>query len=199
MKDKLTTFVFTSGDRAISPSLVTVREYARWLETAYDEYTCNYELYLKATAGDTKVLEFHPGTRLGQYFDSTKFSSNKYDSWYIYQESVMMEKLIRMGLASYKDVAPILSGQRKGLKLLRLYSVDQINLYVQTKIDRTFNIGTYLVQPKKIAVRKKDLSYIIMPEVKKSRKSLLDSADTPVSMTVRDIEKQLGHRVFIIS
>jgi hypothetical protein len=199
MKDKLTTFVFTSGDRAISPPLVTVREYARWLETVYDEYTCNYELYLRATVGDTKVLEFHPGTRLGQYFDNTKFSSNRYDCWYIYQESVMMEKLNRMRLASYKDVAPVLSGQRKGLKLLRLYSADQINLYVRTKIDRTFDINAYLVPPKKIALRKKDLDYIIMPEVKKGKRSLLERTDTPVSMTVRDIEVKLGHRVCIIS
>ena len=196
MNDKLTTFVFTSGDRAISPPLVTVREYARWLESVFDEYTCNYELYLRATVGDSKVLEFHPGTRIGQYFDNTYLTDSKYESWYIYQESAMMAKLNKMKLASYKDVAPVLSGDRKGLKLLRLYSADQIELYVRTKIDRLFNINNFLTLPKKIALRKSDFKSIIIPEVKQTRKSLLDKS---VNMTVRDIEKKLGYKVSIIS
>lgn len=196
MKDKLATFVFTSGDRAISPPLVTVREYARWLESVFDEYTCNYELYLRATVGDVKVLEFHPGTRIGQYFDTTEFSSDKYDSWYVYQESTMMTKLVKMKLASYKDIAPILSGERKGLKLLRLYSTNQIDLYVKTKIDRSFNINNFLVTPKKIALRKNDFKTIIMPKVRQTKKSLLEK---PVTLTVKDIEEQLGYKISIIS
>lgn len=191
MNDKLTTFVFTNRDRAISPSLVTVREYARWLESVYDEYVCNYELYLRATFGDTKVLEFHPGTRIGQYFDNTQFVASKYISWYVYQDSIMMRKLKSMKLASYKDTA-----SKNGLKLLRLYSVDQIELYVRTKIDRSFNINSYLISPKKISLRTCDFDKIIIPEVKQDKKSLLDK---PIQMTVRDIEKQLGHKVSIVS
>lgn len=197
MKDKLSTFVFVQGNRAISPPLVTVREYGRWLETVYDEYTCNYELYIRATVDDIKVLEFHPGTRIGQYFDNTQFNSNKYYSWYVKQESIMMTKLNRMKLASYKDIAPVLSGDRKGLKLLRLYSIDQVELYVRTKIDKNFNINNFLVPPKKIVLRKSDLKDIIIPEIRRQRKSLLDSRVVP--MTVKDIEKQLGHRISIIS
>ncbi len=189
--------MFACGDRVISPPLTTVREYGRWLETVYDEYTCNYELYLKATLGDTKVLEFHPGTRIGQYFDNTQFNSNRYNSWYVYQESAMMVKLNKMNLASYKDIAPILSGSRKGLKLLRLYSVDQIELYVKTKIDKNFRIDKFVTSPKKITVRKSDLSCIVIPEVRRTQKSLLDSR--PIPMTVKDIEEQLGHKVSIIS
>ena len=196
MKNKLSTFIFVKEDRAISPPLTTVREYARWLETVFDEYTCNYELYIRATVGDTKVLEFHPGTRIGQYFDNTEFNDNKYNSWYVYQESATMAKLNRFRFASYKDIAPILSGERKGLKLLRLYSVDQVELYIRTKIDKTFNISNYVVTPKKIVLRKKDLADIIIPQVVCPRRSLLDK---PVPMTVLDIERQLGHKVSIIS
>lgn len=197
MKNTLTTFIFINNERAISPPLVTVREYARWLETVYDEYTCNYELYLKANIGDVKVLEFHPGTRIGQYFDNTTFKDSKYDSWYIYQDSTMMQKLNRLKLAEYKDVAPIQSGEKKGLRLLRLYSIHQIDLYVRTKIDRTFNINNYIIPPKKIVLKKYDMKNIIIPQTRKVRRSLLDTV--PISMTVADIEKQLGHRVSIIS
>lgn len=197
MKNKLSTFIFVKEDRAISPPLTTVREYARWLETVFDEYTCNYELYIRATVGDTKVLEFHPGTRIGQYFDNTEFSDNKYKSWYVYQESVVMSKLVKMKFACYKDIAPILAGQRKGLKLLRLYSVDQLELYVRTKIDKMFNISNYLVTPKKIVLRKSDVDTILIPQAVSKRKSLLENK--PVAMTVSDIEKQLGYKVSIIS
>ena len=196
--NKLSTFIFVQGDRAISPPLVTVREYGRWLETVYDEYTCNYELYLKATVDGQKVLEFHPGTRIGQYFDKTEFNSKKYDSWYIYQDSQMMNRLNKMKLAEYKDIAPILSGDKKGLRLLRLYSTDQIELYIRTKIDRNFYIRDKFLQPKKIVLRKCDMKYIIMPESKSTRRSLLDNS-VPVQMTIADIEKKLGHKVSIVA
>lgn len=195
--NKLSTFIFISGDRAISPPLVTVREYGRWLETVYDEYTCNYELYLRATVGGEKVLEYHPGTRIGQYFDKTKFHTTKYDSWYIYQNSSMMSRLNKMKLAQYNDVAPILSKDKAGLRLLRLYSVDQIELYIRTKIDKTFCISDKFLEPKKIVVRKCDMKYIVMPEVNTIKRSLLQ--EIPVVMTVRDIEKKLGHKISIVS
>lgn len=197
MKNKLSTLIFVQGDRVISPPLVTVREYGKWLESMYDEYTCNYELYLKSSVDGEKVLEFHPGTRIGKYFDSTTFSTNKYDSWYVYQESRIMEKIVRLRFAQYKDIAPTLSGDKKGLKLLRLYSTDQIELYVRTKIDRNFRIVDKFSEPKKIVVRKCDLKHVIMPGIKRPRKSLLE--DRPVAMTVSDIERQLGHKVSIIS
>lgn len=192
MNDKLTTFAFVHQGNVISPHLVTTREYGRWLEAVYDQYTCNYELYVRATVGDTKVLEFHPGTRIGQYFDTTNFITNKYNSWYVYQESTMMNKLINMGLASKKDITV-----RDGLKLLRVYSVDQIELYVKTNIDRNFSIGSFIVEPKKITLRNSDMKNIIIPEYRKPKKSLLDQKLVP--MTVADIEKQLGHKVSIIS
>ena len=199
VKNKLRTFVFVNGGRVISPPLVTVREYAKWLETVYDEYTCNYELYIRATVGGTKVLEFHPGTRIGQYFDNTEFNSNKYDSWYVYQDSNVMEKLNKMKFAEYRDIAPILSGDKKGMKLLRLYSIDQIVLYIRTKIDRDFNINTFLSEPKKITLRNGDMKKLISPQIKKVRRSLLDTSDIPVLMTVKDIEDKLGHKVIISS
>ena len=197
MKNKLITVIFTSGGQTISPSLVTAREYGRWLETIYDEYTCICELYIKARYGEDEVLEKHPGTRIGHYFDDTAFNTNKYDSWYIKQESSMMQKLNNMKLAEYKDIAPVLSGERKGMRLLRLYSVDQVELYIRTKIDKSFQIGDKIMLPKKIALRKSDMKNIIMPEVKQPKRSLLDNI--PMQMTVADIEKKLGHKISIVS
>lgn len=195
----LRTIVFVNGGRVISPPLVTVREYARWLEIVYDEYTCNYELYIRANVGGTKVLEFHPGTRIGQYFDTTEFYNNKYVSWYVYQDSAVMNKLNKLKLAEYRDIAPILSGDKKGKRLLRLYSIDQIMLYIRTKIDRDFNINTFIGDPKKITLRNSDMGKIIIPKVQSNRRSLLQSEPELIRMTVSDIEEKLGYRVSIIS
>lgn len=194
----LSTIVFVQNGNVISPPMTTAREYGRWLETLYDDYTCQTELYLKRSVGDDIVLERHPGTRIGYYFDTTIFAdNNKYTSWYVYQDSTMMQKIHSMKLAEYRDIPQVMSGNKKGLRLLRLYSLDQIELYIRAKIDRNFSIRNKFLEPKKITLRKSDMDNIIIPKIKKCRKSLLESK--PVVMTVRDIEKQLGHRISIVS
>lgn len=196
-KDQLTTFVFVLADKIISPPLVTVREYGRWLDAVYDEYTCNYELYLRETVDGDRVLSYHPGTRIGSYFDTTSFNSDRYQSWYIHQGSTMMYKLNRLKLAEDRDVAAVRAHDKKGLRLLRLYSIHQIELYVRTKIDRDFQLNNFAGVPKKIVLRKSDMQYVIMPQINKSKRSLLDT--TRVSMTVEEIESKLGHKISIIS
>ena len=172
-RDKLNSIVFIKNGRVISSPLITVREYGRWLESVFDEYTCHYELYLKSIVDGERVLEFHPGTRIGKYFDSTVFTSPKYNSWYIYSDSDIMEKLVRMKMAEYNDVASTSSGDRKGLRLLRLYSADQIELYVRTKLDKSFTIQSKLMVPKKIIIKQPDVDQIIMPRVEEvGRRSL---------------------------
>lgn len=193
----LSTVVFTQGNKVISPILTTAREYGKWLETLYDEYTCQCELYLRRSVGDDIVLERHPGTRIGYYFDKTEFTDSKYISWYVHQSSTIMKKLHNLKLAEYKDIPQVMGGNKSGLRLLRLYSLDQIELYIRTRIDRDFNINNKFLLPKKIALRKSDMDSIIKPEIKRAKKSLL--VDKPVPLTVKDIEKQLGYKVSIIS
>lgn len=197
MNDKLTTIMFTQGGKAISPVLTTAREYGRWLETLYESCVCDKELYVRQHVGEDIVLARHPGTLIGGYFDRNEFSNCKFMSWYVDQDSTMMTKLKNMKLAKDWDVPPVMGGQKKGRRLLRLYSIDQIRLYIQTNIDRKFDINGKFAEPRKITLRKCDMSKIEMPAFRSSKKSLLDTV--PVTMTLEDVEKKLGYKIAIIS
>jgi hypothetical protein len=197
---KLSTFIIVEGDRTISPVLTTIREYGRWLEENFNEYTCNYELYTKAVKGGTRVLEYHPGTRIGHYFDSNTFHKNELESWFFYQESQMMDKLRKMKLAEYRDAIPISVNDEEHRRMLRVYTIDQIELYIKSNIDKSFNMTGKYLTPKQIKIRYSDYGKMIKPTIQK-RKSLLDNVSTskPVEMTLKEIEKELGHKVSIIS
>jgi hypothetical protein len=197
---KLSTFIIVDGDRTISPVLTTIREYGRWMEENFDEYTCNFELYCKALKEGNQVLEYHPGTRIGKFFDVNTFHKNELQSWFFYQDSQMMDKLKKMKLAEYRDAIPISVNDEKHRRMLRVYTVEQIELYIRSNIDRTFNITDKILTPKQIKIRPSDYNKMIRPIIQK-KKSLFDSIPThkPVEMTLEEIEKELGHKVSIIS
>lgn len=164
------TFQLVNNDKTISPVLITIRSYGNWFESTFDKYTSQTELYMKSKkkTGES-LLEWHPGTRIGHYFDNNSFSSGKYKSWFILQDSPMIDRLVKLKLAEYKDAIPIC---KDGQRMLRVYTVDQIQIYIKTLIDRNFDISTYLSAPKQIKVRDCDMDKVIMPEVSTSRKSL---------------------------
>ena len=51
MKSQLRTFQLVKNDKVISPILTTIREYGRWFEATFDEYTTASELYMKSKKG----------------------------------------------------------------------------------------------------------------------------------------------------
>ena len=99
MKPQLRTFQLVNNDKVISPIITTIREYGRWFEATFDEYTVASELYMKSKKGKETVLESHPGTRIGKFFDSKKLSDPGLHSWFILQDSPMMERLVKYQLA----------------------------------------------------------------------------------------------------
>lgn len=166
----LETFVIVSEDNVISPILTTTREYGRWLEEIFDSSICQLELYLKSKkkTGES-VLEMHPGTKIGEWFGRQNFEQKNLQSWFIYQDSTMMDKIRKFKLAEYRDAVPI-TGQ--GTRMLRCYTMEQIELYVKSNIDKSFKIDNLFTSPKQIRIRKSDFDKMIMPEVKKVRKRL---------------------------
>ena len=197
--NKLNTFVFTKGNKIISPVLTTIREYGKFLEHEYDEYTCNYELYIKANKSGGKVLEFHPGTKIGKFFDKQSFHNSDYYSWFIYQDSSMMDKLRKFKMAEYRDAIPISVTDEQGRRMLRVYTLKQIELYIKTNIDKDFGISDKYLEPKKIALRPKDMDKLIIPKVK-TRRSLLDIDNSnKLQVTMKQIEEKFGCPISIVS
>lgn len=166
----LETFVIVSDDNVISPILTTTREYGRWLEEIFDSSICQLELYLKSKkkTGES-VLEFHPGTKIGEWFGRQKFEQRNLQSWFIEQDSTMMDKIRKYKLAEYRDAVPV-SGNNT--RMLRCYTVEQIEMYVKSNIDRSFKINTLIAPPKQIRIRKSDFDKMIMPVAKPVRKRL---------------------------
>ena len=173
MKNPLGTFVFVYKEEVISSALTTTREYGRWLEELYDSSICQLELYLKAKkkTGES-VLEMHPGTKIGEWFNKRNFEPKKFQSWFVYQDSTMMDKIRKYNLAEYRDAIPISVNDKQGRRMLRLYTIEQIELYVKTNIDRDFKIDGLYAQPKQIRIRESDFNKMIIPQIKEQRQRL---------------------------
>ena len=173
MKYYLGTFQLVFEDRVISPILTTTREYGVWMEKTFDPAICQMELYLHSKKqGGEDVLEMHPGTKIGDWFNKKKFSKEELQSWYIYQDSTMMEKLRRFRLAELRDAIPISVNDKEGRRMIRCYSMEQLELYIQSNIDKNFHIMNNFAIPKQVKIRESDFNKLIKPTAVKERKRL---------------------------
>lgn len=159
---KLRTFVLVYEDKVISPMLTTVREYAGWMESTFDETICQIHLYLnsKKATGQT-VSEWHPGTRIGYFFDSHKFTKFESHSWFIPVTGKAMNQLEQHSLAEKKD-------KSNTTQSLRLYTVDQIQLYVTNEIDKDLKVD--ILEPQQIVLSKSDMRLLVKPNIPNKRK-----------------------------
>ena len=144
MNNYLNTFVLVNKDRVISPILTTTREYGNWLEKVFDSSICNIELYIKSMKTGEGALEKHPGTRIGDFFKKMPVQSNLYKSWFAMQDSEVMNRLIKLKLAEYRDAIPISVNDKEGRRMIRLYTTQQIEMYIQMQIDDAFHIDKYI-------------------------------------------------------
>ena len=174
MKDNyIDSFVIVNKDRIISPVLVTIRSYGSWFEKTFDEYTAQMELYMKAKTKDGEsVLEYHPGTKIGKWFDSNTFDSNELHSWFVLQDSNIMYKLVKAKLAEQKDAIPISVNDPEKRRMVRVYTKEQIELYLRTLLhDKSFQLP--ITTPKQIKVVDADLNKLIKPDFKPTGKRKL--------------------------
>ena len=169
----LTTFQLVNKDTVISPRLTTIREYGNWFEETFDKYTAQQELYMKAKKQNGEsVLEWHPGTNIGKWFDKNSTNSETLKSWYIMQDSPVMERLVKLKLAEQKDAIPIAVNDVLNRRMLRVYTVEQVELYIRNTIDKKFEISQFLGIPKQIVVKDNNLGDLIMPKLDIKRKKL---------------------------
>lgn len=165
----LDTFVIVNDNKIISPNLVTVRCYGKWFEEEFDKYTVNLELYMKSVKkGGQSVLEWHPGTRIGEWFNKTKVNSSQLKCWYIPQHSKVMDKLVQHNYAETRDTCLI-----NKQPYLRVYTVDQILLYIKTNIAKGFHLDSFIQSPLQIKVSDSELNNIKIPAMVQKQKTLL--------------------------
>lgn len=171
MDSLLSTFQLVCGNKVLSPVLTTTRQYGEWMEKVFDPAICQLELYLHSKKQDGEdVLEIHPGTKIGDWFGRKKPTGTNMQSWFILQDSPMMKSLKRYKLAEYRDAVPISVTDKEGRRMIRCYTMEQLQLYIRSVIDPSFKL--LFATPKQIKVRENDLSKLIMPEIQKERKRL---------------------------
>lgn len=159
----LNTFVLVNKDKVISPLLVTTRSYGDWLEETFDSSICKLEIYLSAIKADgSRVMERHPGTKIGQFFKGIPVSDEKLMSWYLPIDKQVAKRLIKNKLVDINDI-------RNGL---RVYTTNQIEFYINSNIDKDFKIASHIAQPKQIRISDSELLEVTMPEVKQRNKKL---------------------------
>lgn len=173
MNNTLSTFVLVNKDRVISPVLTTTREYGNWLEEVFPKEICDMELYIRANkSSGEKVLEKHPGTKIGQFFDKIDTNSEQLKSWFILQDCETMNRLVKLKLAQRKDAIPISVNDKLHRRMIRVYTINQIEMYVKSQIDNSFHIDKYLAVPKQVKISDRDVDMLIKPEVNVARKKL---------------------------
>lgn len=158
------TFVLVHNNRVISPPLTTTREYGRWFEEYFDEYTVSQELYMKSIKADgERVLESHPGTKIGTFFKNTRVSDTKLVSWLINKDNSVIAKIKKQGILENGDIWG---------DTLKVYTVNQLEFYIRSNIDKTFSIASEVTLPKQIKITDKDMSLLTYPQINQRNKKL---------------------------
>ena len=186
----LTSFVLVDKGKIISPRLTTIREYGRWMQEYFDEYTCNKELYMMTNKEGGQVLTYHPGTRIGKFFDSNTVERSDLKCWYVHGNSSIMTQLSSWHIAETRDCVPTKLDNKENINILRLYTLSQIEFYIRNTMDKNFALTDDMVHtPKSITVKPEDYTTLIIPKQTK-RKSLLQTMkEKQVQIEVKEESK----------
>lgn len=169
----LSTFVFIDNGKIISEPLTSIREYGKWLQDYYGKDIASLELFSRHLEDGESVLEYHPGSKIGKWFDKRQFHEPQFQSWFINKDTVAAKKLVDGKFIEWKDFIPISLSDEQGRKLCRLYSLAQIELYVRSNIDRSFRFSDLNVRRAvQIKIPKQDLDNINMPRYTTGKKRL---------------------------
>lgn len=162
----LDSFVLVHNDDILGPALTTTREYGAWFSSTFDNYTSGQRLFLKKrTKSGKSVLVSHPGTRIGDFFDARHLDRGDLKCWYIKADSDMIPQLASYQLADMRDC---ISKDKE--RVLRVYTLQQIEFYIQMTIDKNFKLGDIALRPKRIQVH--DMADVIMPFCKSNKRRL---------------------------
>ena len=162
----LDSFVLVYNNEIISPMLTTTREYGTWFSSTFDNYTSGQRLFLKTRTNEGKsVLVRHSGTRIGDFFDTRKPDKYELKCWFLKADSNLIKQLTGYNLADKHDCM-----SRNGERFLRVYTIQQIEYYVQMLVDKRFRISNMVLQPKKIQVD--NMADVVKPNCKPNKRRL---------------------------
>lgn len=185
--------------RELTPVLVTARSFGEWCQEVFSEQVCRKYLYV---ASKKKGSEYHPGTRIGNYFDNNEFNDSVYNSLYLPKSCEVFKYLIGNKLAEYGDVCRYRK-EEKFKDCIRCFTVPQIRLFVQEMIKDTGLDSEDLIDIKLKTFTlnttyNDSLSYAVKFN---PRIPLFGGTQnpTPIPMTLSEVEDVIGHKIILIS
>lgn len=144
---KLKTFEVYNKDGNITQKLTTARELGRFLQNVYTPEVITPLLYVNSSK---QGAEYHPGTRIGIFFDTNTFNRKDLHSVYIPVGSETYKQLVSTNLAEKRDISTI-SNKCGKTKCIRCFTLEQIQLFIDTflssehpvlRLDITKHLGT---------------------------------------------------------
>ena len=196
-KYKLRTFSVQNKNGIVTEKLVTSSEFGRWLTNVVTPDVYFPLLFLDGKDGPS----YHPGTRIGNFFSNAKnkFNSRKYYSIYIPTNTETFLNLKKLPVFSNKDISTNCKvGGRK--RVVRTFTLEQIELFLNSTMNRQFNIKDWLGKNYIIHLTMSDeKNYICLYQQKKQNLTEKPKeSDIVKKMTVKQIQDKLGFKVAIV-
>ena len=166
---KLNTFQIVRNQQPISPWLTTTKEYGRFFLGYFNDVINDIELFKQESKNGEPLRVYHPGSKIGKYFDSNKFDAYDLQSWFFKSDSAVLKKLYKYQMAEPTDLNFIKTADGREM-MLRGYTPRMIELYIQTMVDSKFEISNLVLPPKQVVIKDTDTDSIIMPAQKKKNR-----------------------------
>lgn len=197
---KLNTFQVRCGTKNLTPKLVTSRSFGNWFRKVFSENLCRKYLY---TGSKKKGSEYHPGTKIGHYFDSNFFKLEELNSWYIPKHSEAFQHLIKKNLVTYEDVSKVCKNSKLS-GYLRCFTIEQVELFLREVVKESgvkFTFDDIAIQERIIYVFHQDSRSYVFGFTPKAPlfSSNVESIETKVPMTLSEVENVLGHKILLVS
>lgn len=173
---KLRTFEVYNKSGNITQKLTTARELGRFLQKIYVPEIITPLLYVNSSK---QGAEYHPGTKIGIFFDTNTFNRKDLHSVYIPVGSETYKQLVSTNLAEKRDISTI-SNKCGKTKCIRCFTLEQVQLFIDTflpsehpvlGLDITKHLGTN----KRIKVFGDDYKKFIY-DYNTGKKSLFDTS-----------------------
>lgn len=154
---KIQPFVLVQNRKVISEWLIPTSEIGRVARHWFDEATVIQEFTKKESKDGVGTRVSHPCSKIGQYFKKNRYTAKKYQSAFFMQNSIVVYRLKDLQLIDSKDIKRI---KRRGSQvvelLLRCYTPEQVEVYVQSEIDRSFTMKDRMLPPIEIDISEAD-------------------------------------------
>ena len=199
---KLKTFTISKGNRKVTDRLVTSSEFGRWMMAYFSPNVYQQLLFVNGKEGPT----YHPGTKIGIWFDKqgNSFIKRTHYSIYIPTDTETYARLKEKGIVQPKDTSTNckVAGNKK---VVRCFTLEQIQLFLDSFVNfneepnHIIRVKEHLSKNINISTTYDDYKHYICLYQPKKVNLIEQKSICKKQMTIEQIEKELGYSIAIVS